>query len=66
MPSDGWRKEGEGMPSYDYRCSECKKKFSVMLSIKEHDAGKVKCQKCGGKKVEQQISHFMTKTSRKG
>jgi putative FmdB family regulatory protein len=54
------------MPSYDYRCSECKKKFSVMLSIKEHDAKKVKCPKCAGKKVEQQISHFMTKTSRKG
>ena len=54
------------MPNYDYRCPECKKKFSVMLTFKEHDAKKVKCPKCGVKKVEQQISHFMTKTSRKG
>ncbi|MEI9479422.1 MAG: zinc ribbon domain-containing protein [Deltaproteobacteria bacterium] len=54
------------MPSYDYRCPECKKKFSVMLTMKQHDARKAKCPKCGGKKVEQQISHFMTKTSRKG
>jgi len=54
------------MPSYDYRCPECKKKFSVMLTIKQHDARKAKCPKCGNKKVEQLISHFMTKTSRKG
>ena len=54
------------MPSYDYRCTNCKKKFTVMLSMKEHDARKAKCPKCGGKKVEQLISHFMTKTSRKG
>jgi putative FmdB family regulatory protein len=53
------------MPSYDYQCPECKKKFSLMLTIKEHDGGKVKCPKCGGKKVEQRISPFMTKTSRK-
>jgi putative FmdB family regulatory protein len=53
------------MPSYDYRCPKCKKEFSVMLTMKEHEAGKVKCPKCGGKKLEQLISHFMTKTSRK-
>ena len=54
------------MPSYEYRCPDCRKKFSVFLTMKEHDARKVKCPKCGGKKVEQLISHFMTKTSRKG
>jgi len=53
------------MPTYDYRCPACKKKFSVMMSITEHEARKVKCPKCGGKKLEQQISTFMTKTSRK-
>lgn len=53
------------MPSYDYRCPGCKKKFTLLLSFKEHDAGKAKCPKCGGKKVEQLISTFMTKTSRK-
>ena len=54
------------MPTYDYRCPACKKKFSMMMTITEHEAKKVKCPKCGTKKVEQQISHFMTKTSRKG
>jgi hypothetical protein len=36
-----------------------------MLSMKDHDAGKVKCPKCGGKKLSQVIMHFMTKTSKK-
>jgi putative FmdB family regulatory protein len=58
-------KEGERMPSYDYRCVKCNKGFSAILSIKDHDAGKVKCPKCGGKKLEQRITSFMVKTSRK-
>jgi putative FmdB family regulatory protein len=60
-----WGKEGEGMPSYDYRCPNCKKKFTAILSIGEHDAGRVKCPKCGGKKLEQLITGFQVKTSRK-
>ena len=53
------------MPTYDYRCPTCKKKFSLILSIKDHDAGKTKCPKCGGKKPEQLITPFQAKTSRK-
>ena len=53
------------MPSYDYRCSKCKKKFTAIISIGEHEAGKVKCPKCGEKKVEQLITAFLVKTSRK-
>jgi putative FmdB family regulatory protein len=53
------------MPSYEYRCPSCKKKFTVILSMKEHEARKAKCPKCGGKKLEQLISHFMARTSRK-
>jgi putative FmdB family regulatory protein len=53
------------MPSYDYRCPKCKKKFTAIISIGEHDAGKVKCPKCGEKKVEQLITAFLVKTSRK-
>jgi putative FmdB family regulatory protein len=59
------RKEGERMPSYDYKCMKCNKKFTAILSIGEHDAGKVKCPKCGGKKLEQLITTFQVKTSRK-
>ena len=53
------------MPSYDYRCTKCKKQFTAILSIGEHDAGKVKCPKCGDSKVEQLITAFQVKTSRK-
>jgi putative FmdB family regulatory protein len=59
------RREGKGMPSYDYRCPKCNKKFTLILSIREHDAGKGKCPKCGGKKLEQLITAFQVKTSRK-
>ena len=53
------------MPTYEYLCPKCKKKFAVMLSIKDHDARKAKCPKCGGKKLEQLITSFQAKTSRK-
>jgi putative FmdB family regulatory protein len=59
------RKEGEWMPTYEYLCPKCNKKFAVILSIKDHDGGKAKCPKCGGKKLEQLITSFQTKTSRK-
>jgi len=53
------------MPSYEYRCGRCNKTFSVVLTISDHDARKVKCPKCGSKKLDQLISQFLTKTSRK-
>jgi putative FmdB family regulatory protein len=53
------------MPTYEYECKDCKKKFSVILSISEHGKTKVACPKCKGKKVKQGISLFTTKTSRK-
>ena len=53
------------MPSYDYQCPKSRKKFAVVLSIKDHNAEKVKCPKCGGRKVTQLITGFLVKTSRK-
>ena len=53
------------MPTYEYECLDCKKKFSVILSISEHEKNKASCPKCKGKKVKQSISTFTTKTSRK-
>jgi putative FmdB family regulatory protein len=61
---------GEGrwlgiMPFYDYKCGGCKKTFSLILSIAEHDKGKVKCPKCGSAKVRQQVTGFSVITSKK-
>ena len=53
------------MPTYEYECLECKKKFVLILSISEHDKVKPSCPKCKGKKVKQSISAFTSKTSRK-
>jgi putative FmdB family regulatory protein len=53
------------MPTYDYRCLKCNKEFSVVLSISEHDRSKAKCPKCGSKRLQQLITSFLTKTSRK-
>jgi putative FmdB family regulatory protein len=57
---------GEGvMPHYEYLCTACNKKFSVVLTLEEHEKGKVKCPKCGGTKVEQQWAAFYATTSKK-
>ena len=53
------------MPTYEYECEKCKKKFSVVQSISEHGSTKVSCPKCKSAKVKQRISLFTAKTSRK-
>jgi putative FmdB family regulatory protein len=53
------------MPTYSYHCQECRKNFTVQMSITEHDKAKVKCPRCSSKKVVQQIVPFNTKTSKK-
>lgn len=53
------------MPTYEYLCKKCNESFSLVLSLQEHEGKKAECPKCGGQEMEQQISHFMTKTSRK-
>ena len=37
------------MPTYQYRCEECGKKFERTKT--EHEAEKSKCPKCGSRKV---------------
>jgi putative FmdB family regulatory protein len=53
------------MPTYEYECQQCKKKFTLIQSISEHGKTKVACPKCKSAKVKQSISVFTTKTSRK-
>ena len=53
------------MPHYDYRCRDCKKRFSKILTLSEYGRGKVKCPKCGSRKVEQVLSSFFAVTSKK-
>jgi putative FmdB family regulatory protein len=54
------------MPTYDYKCTECRKSFAEQQSFEEHDRGKrVKCPKCGSRKVERVLSPVFAKTSKK-
>jgi putative FmdB family regulatory protein len=53
------------MPNYEFRCENCKKRFSLILSISECEKKKMECPKCKSRKVKQQISSFQTVTSKK-
>jgi putative FmdB family regulatory protein len=53
------------MPNYEFFCNACKKPFSKILSIAEHDAEKAKCPYCGGLEIEQRWSTFSAVTSKK-
>lgn len=53
------------MPTYEYQCNACKKKFSLILSLAEHAKGKVACPKCRKRDSRQVLSTFQVKTSRK-
>ena len=37
------------MPHYEFFCHACKKTFSSILTIAEHDKEKVTCPHCGSK-----------------
>jgi putative FmdB family regulatory protein len=53
------------MPTYEYQCQECRKEFSLIMSIGEHGKKKPACPKCDSKKVQQQVSTFQAVTSKK-
>ena len=53
------------MPVYDYKCADCKKRFTLTLTIAQKSATKVKCPKCAGRNVEQQYSAVYAVTSKK-
>ena len=53
------------MPVYDFKCEECRKQFSMTLSISDRTSAKIKCPKCKSRKVEQQYSAVYTVTSKK-
>jgi len=53
------------MPTYEYVCGDCGKKFSVTMTFSEHDTRRIVCPACKGRKVAQRFSAVFTKTSRK-
>lgn len=53
------------MPSYEYVCQECKKTFTQIMTISEHEKAKPICPKCKSKKVQQKMAAFFAVTSKK-
>ena len=53
------------MPTYDLRCSGCRKKFTLTMSISDRDRKRIKCPKRGSQRVEAVFTPFFAKTSRK-
>ena len=53
------------MPSYEYHCKECKKTFTLIMTIAEYEKGNAACPKCKSKKLEQKPATFFAVTSKK-
>ncbi len=53
------------MPVYQFFCKECKKSFTLTLSLEAYEKGKLACPKCKSKKVEQRLQAFYAVTSKK-
>ena len=53
------------MPNYEFFCHACKKMFSKILTITQHDKEKIACPHCGSKNVEQRWAAFYAVTSKK-
>ncbi|MBE0591042.1 MAG: zinc ribbon domain-containing protein [Gemmatimonadales bacterium] len=53
------------MPTYEFRCEKCGKKFSRVEPISQHGKKRPKCPKCSSVKVSQVFSSFFAKTGKK-
>ena len=53
------------MPTYDYQCRKCRKRFSQAMTIAEHEKARVKCPKCGSTAAQQLFSSILVKTGKK-
>jgi putative FmdB family regulatory protein len=54
------------MPVYEYRCQDCRKRFTKIESIAMHRPGKKSaCPKCSGRRVERVYSSVYAVTSKK-
>ncbi len=43
------------MPTYDYYCLDCQKRFDVFMTYAEYGKKPVKCSHCGSKNVRRRI-----------
>lgn len=53
------------MPTYEYRCENCSKLFSIRMSMSEHGKGIISCPDCKESRIIPHYSTFYAKTSKK-
>jgi len=53
------------MPLYEFRCLDCKKTFTLPLTLSEFEKRKYKCPRCQSKKLEEQFTSVNVVTSKK-
>ena len=53
------------MPTYDYQCQACGKRFHEQLTVVRHEKHQAQCPKCGSKRVRQQLESFFAITAKK-
>ena len=53
------------MPTYAYRCEQCKETFERIESISEHGTAKPACPKCGSDKIASVPTAFVAVTGKK-
>jgi len=53
-----FHKTGVPMPTYDFRCLDCKKRFDVFLTYAEYGTIQIQCKHCGGSNVERRIGRI--------
>ncbi|HNT53548.1 MAG TPA: zinc ribbon domain-containing protein [Anaerolineaceae bacterium] len=46
------------MPTYEYRCLDCRKRFSVFLTYADYGIKPVACRHCGSLHVERRIGRI--------
>ncbi len=46
------------MPTYEFRCLNCRKKFEVFKTFKEYDAATIVCTYCGSNQVNRKIGRI--------
>lgn len=44
------------MPTYDYRCLDCRKRFDIYMTYSEYGTRAVTCSHCGSANVERKIN----------
>jgi putative FmdB family regulatory protein len=53
------------MPIYRYRCEKCAEVFEHAEHLADHGTTRPSCPKCGSPLVQQVLTPFVAKTSRK-